>query len=49
MAYLAGNDIIEFVNDPALSVTSIRKLLQEGKITGEEIDARCRKILAMKY
>lgn len=49
MAYLAGNDIIEFTNYPELAIESIQKLRVEGKISSQEIDSRCRKILAMKY
>lgn len=49
LAYLAGNDIIEYVMDIPLAIASIRRKMDEGSITIDEINARCRKILAMKY
>jgi beta-glucosidase-like glycosyl hydrolase/CubicO group peptidase (beta-lactamase class C family) len=49
IAYLAGNDILEYTNDPAESIGAIKRELKAGKITIGEIDERCRRILAMKY
>jgi beta-glucosidase-like glycosyl hydrolase/CubicO group peptidase (beta-lactamase class C family) len=49
LAYIAGNDIIEYVTDIPLAIESIRKKVDEGVISAEEVDARCRKILAMKW
>ncbi|MFN2379765.1 MAG: glycoside hydrolase family 3 N-terminal domain-containing protein [Bacteroidales bacterium] len=49
MAYIAGNDIIEYVTDIPLAIESIRKKVDEGVISPGEVDARCRKILAMKW
>jgi beta-N-acetylhexosaminidase len=49
MAFLAGNDIIEFVTDPGAAITEINKLIVSKKISKEEADLKCRKVLAMKY
>jgi beta-N-acetylhexosaminidase len=49
MAYLAGNDVIEFVTDPAAAIAEISKLIASKKISQQEADLKCRKILALKY
>lgn len=49
LAYLAGNDIVEFVTDVDGALNEILKLLSQRKISRTEIDRRCRKILAFKY
>ncbi|TFH38616.1 MAG: serine hydrolase, partial [Bacteroidia bacterium] len=49
LAYLAGNDVIEYVDNPEISIKAIRKLLDESKITIDDVNMRCRRILAMKY
>src|SRR5690606_26031321 len=48
-AILAGNDLLEFTEDVPRAISEIRKAISEGKITQQEIDTRCRKILAVKY
>jgi beta-N-acetylhexosaminidase len=47
-AVLAGNDLLEFTEDIPKAIEEIRKAVNEGLITQEEIDKRCRKILALK-
>lgn len=49
MAMVAGNDILEFTEDVPRAIAEIRKAVSEGKITEKDIDARCRKVLAVKY
>jgi beta-N-acetylhexosaminidase len=49
MAYLAGNDIIEFVTDPSAAISKISSLVTSGKIAADIVDAKCRKILAAKF
>ncbi|MGD0341947.1 MAG: glycoside hydrolase family 3 protein, partial [Bacteroidales bacterium] len=49
MAFLAGNDVIEFVTDPGAAIAEIDKLIASKKISREEADLKCRKVLAMKY
>ena len=49
LAFLAGNDVIEFVTDPGAAIAEINKLIASKKISKEEADLKCRKILAMKY
>jgi beta-N-acetylhexosaminidase len=49
MAFLAGNDIIEFVTDPGAAIAEINKLITSKKISKEEADLKCRKVLAVKY
>jgi beta-N-acetylhexosaminidase len=49
MAYLAGNDVIEFVTDPGAAIDEISNLIASKKISQQEADLKCRKILALKY
>lgn len=48
-AVLAGNDVLELTEDVRGAIAEIRKAIGEGLIGQEDIDARCRKILALKY
>lgn len=48
-ALLAGNDILLFPNDVELVINDIKKAVDEGLITQEEIDLRCKKVLMAKY
>ncbi len=48
-AILAGNDVLEFTEDVSKAIAEIRKAIKDGKISQREIDARCRKMLAIKY
>jgi beta-N-acetylhexosaminidase len=47
-AVLAGNDILEFTEDVPRAVAEIRKAIRDGLITQQEIDDKCRKMLAAK-
>src|SRR5690606_35270499 len=47
-AILAGNDLLEFTEDVPKAIKEIRKAINSGLISQEEIDRRCRKILAVK-
>ena len=47
-AILAGNDLLEFTEDVPKAISEIRKAIDEGLTTQEEIDKRVRKILAVK-
>ena len=48
-ALLAGNDVLLFSGAVPKAITEITKAIKEGKITQEEIDSRCKKILKAKY
>ena len=48
MAFLAGNDVMEFAEDVPKAMELIRKAVNEGKISQEEIDRRCLKVLNAK-
>src|SRR5687767_8379650 len=48
-AILAGNDVLEYTEDVPRAIAEIRKAIRQGLISQQEIDARCRKILAVKY
>ena len=48
MALAAGNDVLEFVTDPKAAIKAIKKAVKKGKITKEEIDQKCRKVLMVK-
>ena len=47
-AILAGNDILLFPEDVPVGIAMIKKAIAEGKITQQEIDDRCLKILKAK-
>jgi beta-N-acetylhexosaminidase len=49
IAYMAGNDIIEFVSDAGLAIRSIKEFYDQGKIPYLKIENTTRKILALKY
>lgn len=49
MALGAGNDIVEFVTDINAAISETNKLIALNKLTREDIDLKCRKILALKY
>jgi len=48
MAYMAGNDILEFSTDPVKAINEIMKLVDKGIIPVEDVKNKCRKILALK-
>lgn len=47
-ALLAGNDLLEFSKDIPRAISEVRKAVKNGLITQKDIDARCRKVLALK-
>ncbi len=47
-ALMAGNDMVEFVRDIEKAISSIKDAVTDNLISEEEIDEKCRKILAMK-
>lgn len=47
-AILAGNDLLELTEDIPRAIAEIRNAVKQGLINQKEIDARCRKILAIK-
>ncbi|MDD4216060.1 MAG: glycoside hydrolase family 3 N-terminal domain-containing protein [Bacteroidales bacterium] len=49
LALLAGNDILLFPSDVELVISKIKEAVENGLISQEEIDMRCRKILRAKY
>lgn len=48
-AVLAGNDVLLFSGDVPTAIAKIKALISSGKITQDELDARCKKILHAKY
>jgi beta-N-acetylhexosaminidase len=48
-ALLAGNDVLLFSENVPTAMKEIKKAMEQGLITQDEIDLRCRKILAAKY
>ena len=48
-ALVAGNDILEFVQDVPLAIKKIRKAVAKGLISWNEINQHCKKVLAAKY
>ncbi|MDC0249256.1 serine hydrolase [Flavobacteriales bacterium] len=47
-AFLAGNDVLLFSEDIPKAIEEIKKAIKENKISQEEIDKRCHKILMAK-
>lgn len=48
-ALLAGNDVLLFSGDVPKAIIEINKAIVEGKISQQEIDSRCKKILQAKF
>jgi beta-N-acetylhexosaminidase len=49
MALLAGNDILLFSGNVPLAILKIHEAIQQNKITREEVDRRCKKVLMAKF
>ncbi|MDX5437131.1 MAG: serine hydrolase, partial [Pontibacter sp.] len=47
-ALLAGNDVLLNTMDVKTTIEEVKKAIANGEITQEEVDARCRKVLAAK-
>lgn len=48
-AIMAGNDILEITENAKVAIARIKRAILEGDIAQEEIDRRCKKVLAAKY
>ncbi|GMT44484.1 MAG: beta-N-acetylglucosaminidase [bacterium] len=48
-ALVAGNDILEFVQDVPLAIKKIKEAVAKGLISWDDINQRCKKVLAAKY
>src|SRR5665648_316036 len=48
-ALQAGNDVIEFPTDAVVTIKAIQKALQEKELSWDEINLKCRRVLAAKY
>jgi beta-glucosidase-like glycosyl hydrolase/CubicO group peptidase (beta-lactamase class C family) len=48
-AFLAGNDIILMPADVQNAIKTIKQLIENGTVSADEVDKRCRKILLAKY
>jgi beta-glucosidase-like glycosyl hydrolase/CubicO group peptidase (beta-lactamase class C family) len=47
-AIVAGNDILEFTEDVTRAISEIRSAVRKGVITQNDIDEKCRRMLALK-
>ncbi len=47
-ALVAGNDLLEFVINPAKVIEAVKRAIATGELSGEDIDRKCRKILMLK-
>ncbi|WP_310396457.1 glycoside hydrolase family 3 N-terminal domain-containing protein [Hymenobacter sp.] len=47
-ALMAGNDILEFSKNVPLALQMVRAAVDSGRISQPEIDAHCRRVLALK-
>ncbi len=48
-AFMAGCDILLFPESVTEAIDGLVKLVESGKISAAEVDARCRKVLSYKY
>ncbi len=48
-AFMAGNDMLVYVRDVKIAVDAIQKAIQDGRISDEDVENRCKKILEAKY
>lgn len=48
-ALIAGNDMLEFTEDVARTISEVKKAIKQGMISQKEIDEKCKKMLAVKY
>lgn len=48
-ALLAGNDVVEFPTNAKVTIEAIQKALQEKEISWDEINLKCKRVLAAKY
>lgn len=48
-AFIAGNDVVEFVTDVGAAIKETLDMIASKKLSPEEIDLKCRKVLALKY
>ncbi|HAN17730.1 MAG: hypothetical protein A2X13_08250 [Bacteroidetes bacterium GWC2_33_15] len=49
MAIEAGNDVLLFSENVAKAISRIKKLVKQDKISRDQIETSCRKVLAAKY
>jgi beta-N-acetylhexosaminidase len=49
MALVAGNDILERLVSVPVAIKAIQEAIRKGIISQQEIDRRCKKVLAAKY
>ncbi|MDB5264235.1 MAG: glycoside hydrolase family 3 [Adhaeribacter sp.] len=49
MALVAGNDIMERMVSVPIAIKAIQEAIREGLLSQQEIDRRCKKVLAAKY
>ncbi|GAB3236390.1 glycoside hydrolase family 3 N-terminal domain-containing protein [Hymenobacter seoulensis] len=47
-ALIAGNDVLEFSKNIPLALQMVRAAINRGELSQEDLDARCRKLLALK-
>jgi beta-glucosidase-like glycosyl hydrolase/CubicO group peptidase (beta-lactamase class C family) len=48
-ALLAGNDVVEFATDIEAAIGAVKKMIASKQMTNEDIEIKCRKVLALKY
>ena len=47
-ALVAGNDVLEFSKNIPLALRMVREAINRGELSQDDIDRRCRKVLALK-
>ncbi len=48
LALKAGNDVVEFPADPALSIQAIAEAVNKKELSQQELELKCRRVLAAK-
>ncbi|MDG5799854.1 glycoside hydrolase family 3 protein [Marinilabiliaceae bacterium ANBcel2] len=49
LALAAGNDIIEFTEDLGKAINEVKRAIEKGLLTWEDIEIKCKKSLAFKH
>lgn len=49
LALAAGNDVVESSENIALAIDEVKKSIANGEMTWDDIEEKCRKVLAAKY
>ncbi len=49
LALVAGNDVVEFTEDLSAAIFQVKRAIDNGKLTWNDIEEKCRRTLAFKH